>query len=784
MPATGAARFLIRHLFTVTRATMSIVKEAVRKISGCLYLALGNRFTDRLFWQAVEARSGHVQNLACMLRHYQIEALHYLESRIDNDVLDDLRNRLKPLISYFRRKSNVTSHTSAHFEDAGMHASLGSFPYSTSLYKPVKAQLKKYPTISLVTPNYNQGKFLEKCIRSVLSQNYPHLEYIIIDGGSTDNSVEIIKKYENKLTYWVSEKDDGQADAINKGLKHVTGNIFNWLNSDDYFEPGALLKCAEAYEKEPSAVGWVGGCRRIDSNGRVLTVIYPNGMDRENIGQNWNGRQFYQPSCFLSTKRVKEVGGLNPDLYIALDLDLWIRILENGKFFASKGIWSNAIIHTDAKTQERERVLLETVDVQRKHGFLDGANIRYKCVFKKGKFRYVPPTLLKDRSKWMENSSKINTDIFKKPTTITFISDILPCYNRGFSRHRLLTILRTLLANKCAINYIYISNDKCHEKYLNAFKGDINLYHVSSNHEDSERIISENKTEYVWITTSNNINHIKLTNKIAERLKAKRTNFKMLIDAAHAYNGGYLKNHDSDTSEREFIDENEFFENTKMLFEIADKLIVSNPREKRDIEEKIGIKREIGIIPNVYKVLATGFPYDKRRHICFIADFDVNHNIDAVRYFIDNIFAFVLRRNPHVEFHIVGSDSARCGKEFKLPNVKMIGNVRNLERLLENYRLCVFPIAYQAGVNDGIGIAAGAGLPIVTTSINAEDYPVKDGEECFIADLPLEFAEKCNHCLRDSITWHNFRMKSQLMIAENYSPQVVARKLAEVLDMN
>lgn len=98
----------------------------------------------------------------------------------------------------------------------------------------------EYPKITLVTPSFNQGEFIEETIRSVLLQNYPNLEYIIIDGGSTDDTVAIIKKYEKYISYWISEKDKGQSEAINKGLKIATGEIFNWLNSDDYYAPGTL----------------------------------------------------------------------------------------------------------------------------------------------------------------------------------------------------------------------------------------------------------------------------------------------------------------------------------------------------------------------------------------------------------------------------------------------------------------------------------------------------------------------------------------------------------------
>lgn len=108
-----------------------------------------------------------------------------------------------------------------------------------------------WPRISIVTPSYNQAEFLERTIFSVLNQNYPKLEYIIIDGGSTDGSVEIIKKYDKYLTFWVSEKDNGQADAIRKGFARATGEILAWINSDDTYLPGTFLKVAKAFIKNP-----------------------------------------------------------------------------------------------------------------------------------------------------------------------------------------------------------------------------------------------------------------------------------------------------------------------------------------------------------------------------------------------------------------------------------------------------------------------------------------------------------------------------------------------------
>ena len=134
-----------------------------------------------------------------------------------------------------------------------------------------------YPSISIVTPSFNQGEFLEDTLKSVLAQAYPELEYIVVDGGSTDDSVDIIQRYAEQLDWWVSEADHGQSEAINKGFRQATGELIGWVNSDDLLMPGTLLKVAEAFENNPDAVLVYGDVDSIDADGQVFnTVRYGN----------------------------------------------------------------------------------------------------------------------------------------------------------------------------------------------------------------------------------------------------------------------------------------------------------------------------------------------------------------------------------------------------------------------------------------------------------------------------------------------------------------------------
>ncbi|MEQ8473931.1 MAG: glycosyltransferase family 2 protein [Marinoscillum sp.] len=181
----------------------------------------------------------------------------------------------------------------------------------------------KNPKISIITPSFNQGQYIEETIHSVLDQGYPNLEYIIIDGGSEDNTVEIIKKYEKHLKYWVSEPDKGQSDAINKGLKHCTGDIFNWLNSDDQLVSGSLKIVSEYFQSNNELQVLTGKELHFGDGSEKLkygTKIY------QSIEQNIFHSVFYQPSTFWKTDLVKQFGVSN-DLHYLMDTYLWVQFL-------------------------------------------------------------------------------------------------------------------------------------------------------------------------------------------------------------------------------------------------------------------------------------------------------------------------------------------------------------------------------------------------------------------------------------------------------------------------
>ncbi len=187
----------------------------------------------------------------------------------------------------------------------------------------------QYPKITIVTPSYNQAEFLERTILSVINQAYPNLEYIIIDGGSTDNSVEIIKKYESHLSYWISEPDNGQSHAINKGFNRATGVLLNWLNSDDVLYAGALKIMAHYYSEQPDKHVFYGDRIIVDRNDNIL------GINEGASFKLWESKLYLkipQETTFFTKEIYEKVGGLNNDLHYTMDADLWCRFFKYTSF--------------------------------------------------------------------------------------------------------------------------------------------------------------------------------------------------------------------------------------------------------------------------------------------------------------------------------------------------------------------------------------------------------------------------------------------------------------------
>lgn len=205
-----------------------------------------------------------------------------------------------------------------------------------------------YPRITIVTPSYNQAKYLPEAIESILGQDYPNLEYIIVDGGSTDGSVDIIKRYESQLAFWVSEKDSGQSEAINKGLRRATGQLFNWINSDDVLFPGALQRVAEAYAKHPQA-DMIVGCRaRSGADGKIFKVSAPPSAFAMSP-ERWS-MFICQQSVFVTLKVMTQLGGVREDLHCIMDAELYYRLLKRNPRYVRIGALLALIReHPDAK---------------------------------------------------------------------------------------------------------------------------------------------------------------------------------------------------------------------------------------------------------------------------------------------------------------------------------------------------------------------------------------------------------------------------------------------------
>lgn len=204
------------------------------------------------------------------------------------------------------------------------------------------------PLVSIITPSFNQAQFLEETIRSVLDQDYPCIEYILIDGGSADGSLEVIQRYAGRLARWVSEPDRGQTDAINKGFAWANGEILAWLNSDDTYLRGAVGEAVDYLVTHPEAGMVYGDANLIDKDGQVIGRFPAKQTDYRRLRRGYV--HIPQQASFFRASLWKRVGPLDPTFFFAMDYDLWIRLARLAPMHYTPRLWANFRLHSGGKS--------------------------------------------------------------------------------------------------------------------------------------------------------------------------------------------------------------------------------------------------------------------------------------------------------------------------------------------------------------------------------------------------------------------------------------------------
>ncbi len=208
--------------------------------------------------------------------------------------------------------------------------------------------MNNQPLVSIITPSFNQARFLEATMQSVFSQDYPRIEYIVVDGGSTDGSVDTIKKHQARLAWWVSEQDQGQTDALNKGFARASGEILAWINSDDVYELNAVSSAVEYLLAHPEVGMVYADCNYISENGNVLGKFPAAQTDYKLLREGYV--HIPQQTTFFRAELYKQVAPLDSSFYFAMDYDLWTRLAAHTTFKYLPQTWANFRLHTSGKT--------------------------------------------------------------------------------------------------------------------------------------------------------------------------------------------------------------------------------------------------------------------------------------------------------------------------------------------------------------------------------------------------------------------------------------------------
>ena len=369
---------------------------------------------------------------------------------------------------------------------------------------------------------------------------------------------------------------------------------------------------------------------------------------------------------------------------------------------------------------------------------------------------------------------------------ITLINSFLPVYDLGSSNLRIYELLKIIESQGHLVDYVYFSTTPKDELIKAKFGTGINFIKIEPTGDAILKYFrgkKQNEIDYVWITNLWLVDYLVVSKQLTEWLEQNFPSAKVIVDTMDFHYKKYIRKYEVSREHDDLDRAKQFLEIEKKLYPIADSVIVVTEKERQDILDGISAPVNVGVVPNIHQVASDIKPLEDRKHICFLGSFNINHNKDAVLWFLEDVWPLIVQKRPDIEFHLLGFGNELYQSELqKNQNVKVVGYVEDADEAVAGYKLFVCPMLYGAGMKGKLGTSAANGTPIVTTSIGAEGFNFIDGENCFISDAAEEFADKCVKLIDDQSLWHKFSKSAYQLVADNFGIRTVSEIVSKVFD--
>ncbi|SDN44284.1 Glycosyltransferase, GT2 family [Desulfonauticus submarinus] len=690
------------------------------------------------------------------------------------------------------------------------------------LYKQNKLFQTK---ISIIIPVYNQVEYTRRClyILSYVLKKFLNCEVIVIDNASSDETSNFLKQVSGNFKVITNKENLGYTLACNQGAEEASGEFLLFLNNDTEPFSGFLEHMLKVFERECN-VGAVG-CQLIYPNGTIQeagAVVFSDGTAL-NFGRgkdpmlsifNRVSRVDYcSGACLLTPKEIfKEVGGFDPiyspGYYEDTDYSFTLRslgletyyepnakILHHGSVSAgldeNQGMrrflsinrkkflkkWSIALRKHEDRPEDLDCVW--TVD-------RDFLGFRVANNYIKRKYHHF--------SFFCSAENKLVTDNFQKKfkmekksffhsykdTDICFVSDFMPRFDCSSSQLRVHNILKICTSLGYKLNYFYFIPDENDQCYADLHKN-VTFKLIDFNSKRYLEYILDSNPKVLWVTNLWLLEYFQKVRFIVKEIRKHGQDIKIIIDTMDFHAKKFLRKYRLSKDISDLYVAEQFLKLEQETYPFADQLIVVTEQEKKDLEQELINLPPITVIPNIHYFSNINIPFAKRKGIVFLGNFDVNHNYDAVLYFLKEIYPRILELNDNIKFHIVGFKSREKFKHLENENVIVHGKVKDLQSFLQQFRVFVCPLTYGAGMKGKIGEAIVSGLPIVSTAIGIEGFDLRDKVDCFVADSPDDFALKTSLLYSKQDIWENFVKKSREKLEEKINLDKIKTNINKLL---